>query len=146
MFMTRSFLTAAAILAASAALPAPAQSAARLPSALLPLSDADFAKSRETGCQFSFMQGRSTYIFMIGSDFLMRTKAGFALCKITDAQFQSLGNGRGAITCGGRKLAVRRTGKITANPEADSAVGPASLTMTEGGRSRTVRGNWGSAC
>lgn len=133
-------------LLASAFLPASAQSAAPVPSALLPLSDADIAKSRETGCQFSFLQGRGTYIFMIGADFLVRTNRGLSLCKITDAQFQSFGEGRGAITCGGRKLAVRRTGKIQSNPEADSAVGPASLTMTEGGRSRTVRGDWGSAC
>ena len=139
------FLAAAAFLAA-AILPAPAQSAPRVPSALLPLSDKDIASTRESGCQFSFSQGRNTYIFMIGADFLMRTERGLSLCKITDAQFQSLGEGRGAMACGGRKVVIRRTGKIESNPEADSASGPAALTMTEGTRSRTVRGDWGSAC
>ena len=143
--MTKLFLAAAALLA-SAALPAPAQSAARVPSALLPLSEKDFASTQETGCPFLFSQGRSTYIFMIGSDFLMRTQQGLATCKITDAQFQSLSQGRGAVGCGGRKLAIRRSGKVQPNPESDSASGPASLTMTEGTRSRTVRGDWGSAC
>jgi len=142
----RKVLVAAAALLASAALPAPAQSAARVPSALLPLSDKDMESTQETGCQFLFSQGRSTYIFMIGSDFLMRTQQGLATCKITDAQFQSFGEGRGAVACGGRKLAIRRTGKVQSNPESDSASGPAALTMTEGTRSRTVRGDWGSAC
>lgn len=143
--MTKPFLAAAALFA-SVALPAPAQSAACVPSALLPLSEKDFASTQETGCQFLFSQGRSAYIFMIGSDFLMRTQQGLATCKITDVQFQSLGEGRGAVTCGGRKLAIRRTGKVQSNPESDSASGPAALTMTESTRSRTVRGDWGSAC
>ena len=143
--MHKALLAAAALLTASA-LPMPAQSAARVPSALLPLTEQDFSSTQETGCQFSFAQGRNTYIFMIGADFLMRTQQGLATCKITDAQFQALGEGRGAVICGGRKLAIRRTGKVQSNPEADSASGPASLTMTEGTRSRTVRGDWGSAC
>lgn len=116
------------------------------PSPLLPLSEADMASTAETGCQLAFTQGRGTYLFVIGHSLLMRTAKGLSTCTVTEAQFQEFGEKPTAILCGGRALAMRRTERVASHPDADSADGPASLTMMEGGVSRVVRGNWGSAC
>lgn len=120
-----------------------------LPSALLPLSDHDSYSTNETGCQFAFTQGNDTYLFMIGHSVIIRTapgRAGLNACTISDAQFSAFGDGPGTVSCGGRTLGVRRTGRVTSHEEADSADGPAALTMTQAGHTRTVRGAWGSAC
>lgn len=118
-----------------------------LPSRLLPLSDADLATSTETGCQFTFGQGNSTYIFMIGRDFVIRTADGLNKCPILQAQWDGFGTDRRTIVaCGGRRLSLQRLGRTEANAATDSAGGGAVLTMAEGARSRTIRGDWGTAC
>ena len=123
----------------------PARPAAAL-AGLTPLSEKDMGRTREMGCQSSFTHGRDTLIFMIGHDFMVRTNAGLAICRISDRQFGSFGDGPAAITCGGRRLAVRRTGKIIAHEEADSAEGPALLTVTQGRVKTAIKGDWGTAC
>jgi hypothetical protein len=116
-------------------------------SRLLPLSEEDLATSAETGCQFTFSQGDATYIHMIGLDFLIRTADGLHKCLISQTQWDGFGVGSGTtIACGGRRLSLRRTGPTKAYPETDSAGGSAVLTMAEGARSRTLRGDWGIAC
>lgn len=125
--------------------PAPAPSSI-MPTPLRPLSDVDASRATETGCQFVFGQGDDTYLFIIGRSLLMRTERGFHHCTITDAQFTGFGEGATRVPCGGRTLAVRRTGRGVSNPEADSAQGPATLTMSQGRFTRSVRGWWGSAC
>lgn len=144
--ISRSLIAVSAVVLAGAALPAPAQGASRVPSALLPLSDKDIASSQETGCQFSFTRASDTYLFVIGNDFLMRTASGFALCRITDAQYMSLGSGSGGVSCAGRRMVIRRTGKRISYRDTDSSEAPAALTMTQRGRSRTMRGTWNTAC
>lgn len=138
-----SVLVMGAALCGSVAIAAPASDR------LLPLSDKDAYSTSEMGCQFAFDQGRATYVFMIGRSLLIRTapgRAGLHACRITDRQFGGFGDGGTAISCAGRSLAVRRTGRVTSNPEADSAGGPALLTITRHGRTRAIRGTWGSAC
>jgi hypothetical protein len=117
------------------------------PSRLLPLSDKDLALSTETGCQFTFGQGGSTYIFMIGREFLIRTADGLNKCSVSQAQSDGFGRSRRTtVACGGRRLSLHRAGRTEVNPEVDSAGGDAVLTMAEGARSRTIRGEWGTAC
>ena len=127
------------LLAVGAAAPAP----------LLPLSDKDAYSTNEMGCQFAFDQGRRTYLFMIGRHLIIRTapgRAGLHACPITDRQFGAFGDGPARITCAGRTLSIRRTGRTIGHPEADSAESPAALSITRAGRTRTMNGRWGSAC
>ena len=129
-------------LTGSAATPA----RALLPSALLPITDADQTSMTESGCTQSFSQGNDTYLYAIGRTMLMRTAAGLNRCPVTEAQFQNFGTGRTTLSCGGRQLVLRPVGRSTPNQATDSNGGDATLTMTQGGHSRTVRGTWGVAC
>ena len=112
---------------------------------LSPLSDRDQMATRESGCQMSFNAGRSTLVYVIGHDFMLRTRAGRAVCRISDEAFSALSEG-GSRSCGGVSVTIRRTGRVIGNEASDSASGPASLTVTGGGRTWTVRGHWGTAC
>ena len=112
---------------------------------LLPLSERDQTATHESGCQMSFNAGRSTFVYAIGHDFMLRTGAGRAICRISDEAFSALSEG-GSRSCGGVRVTIRRTGRVIGNEASDSASGPASLTVTGGGRSWTARGHWGTAC
>src|SRR3954466_15519224 len=60
-------------------------------SALLrPLSDSDQTATRESGCELVFNAGRKTLIYAIGHDFMLRTRAGRAVCRIGDDEFSAL--------------------------------------------------------
>jgi hypothetical protein len=83
---------------------------------------------------------------MIGHDFMIRTSAGLVICRISDAQFGAFGDGPATIACGSLRLSVRRTGKIIAHEEADSAEGPALLTVSQGRSKNAIKGDWGTAC
>lgn len=115
---------------------------------LYPLSDRDMEKTTESGCQYAFRTGNSTdtLVYMIGHDFMIRTPSGVKTCKVTDAQFGLIGEGKSGLTCGGVRLQVRRTGRTQANQESDSSDGAASLTVSSGRASRAVAGRWGVAC
>lgn len=116
---------------------------------LLPLSDRDAYSTRDTGCEFGFRQGRETFLFVIGHSLIVRTapgRAGLNVCRITDRQFGTFGDGAAAVDCAGRSFSVRRTGRVVSHEEADSAEGPALLTMRRGNAVRLIRGTWGSAC
>jgi hypothetical protein len=115
------------------------------PALLRPLSDSDQAATRESGCQLSFNSRRSTLVYVIGHDFMVRTNAGRAVCRIRDAEFSALSRG-GSRSCGGVRLTIRPTGRSIGNQASDSSSGPATLTVTNRGRSWTVRGIWGTAC
>ena len=117
-----------------------------LPSALLPITDADQTSMTESGCTQSFSQGNDTYLYAIGHTMLMRTATGLNRCPVTEAQFQSFGTGPTTLSCGGRRLVLRPVGRSTPNEATDSNGGDATLTMTQGGHSRAVRGTWGVAC
>lgn len=117
-----------------------------VPSRLLPLSENDMFSGPETGCQLAFSQGNDSFIFIIGSRFTFRTAAGINNCVMPQDEFSGFGSDDTAMTCSGRKFVIRRTGKTKSYPEADSAETPSALTMTEGGKSRTVKGMWSSAC
>ena len=123
----------------------PARTTAAL-AGLKPLSEKDMGRTREMGCQSSFSHGRDTLVFMIGHDFMLRTNAGLSICRISDAQFGTFGEGPATIACGGRRLSLRRTGKIIAHEEADSAEGPALLTVMQGRVKTAIKGDWGTAC
>lgn len=117
-----------------------------VPSRLLPLSENDMFSGPETGCQLAFSQGNDSFIFIIGSRFTYRTAAGINNCVMSQDEFSGFGSDNTAMSCGGRKFVIRATGKTKSYPEADSAETPANLTMTEAGKSRTVKGMWSSAC
>lgn len=143
--MTRRLAFAAAALLLAPGIAAAAPGSARL----LPLSDADAYRTRETGCEFGFRRGRQTFVFMIGRSLILRDapgRAGLHVCRITDRQFGAFGDATASIACGGSTLAVRRTGRTIGHPEADSAETPAVLTIRRGGATRSIRGTWGSAC
>lgn len=113
---------------------------------LAPLGEEDMRRTRETGCQSAFTHGQDTLIFMIGHDFMIRTTSGLAICRISDRQFGTFGDGPTTIACGSRRFAIRRTGRIIAHEEADSAEGPALLTVMQGRAKTAIKGDWGTAC
>lgn len=139
-------IVAAASLVAAVGLPAALGArSASAPALLRPLSDSDQTATRETGCQLSFTTGRSTLVYAIGRDFMVRTGAGRAVCAIGDAEFSALSQG-GSRSCGGVRLTIRPTGRSIGNQASDSSSAPATLTVTGGGRRWMVRGWWGTAC
>ena len=132
--------------ATTAAQPDGAKQARRSSTPLLrPLSDRDQSSSRESGCQLSFNTARSTLVYAIGHDFMVRTRSGRAVCPISDRQFSALSNG-GSRSCGGVRVSIRRTGRSVGNQASDSSSAPAVLTVTQGGRTWSTRGYWGTAC
>ena len=112
---------------------------------LFPLSGQDQDAARGSGCQLSFDAGRRTLVYVIDHEFMIRTRAGRTVCRISDRQFARLSNG-GAQVCGGLRLTIRETGRSVGHMESDSASAPATLTVAGRGRPWTVRGRWGSAC
>jgi hypothetical protein len=112
---------------------------------LRPLSDSDQTATRESGCQLAFNAGRSTFVYAIGHDFMLRTRAGRAVCRIGDEAFSALSEG-GSRSCGGVRVTIRRTGRTIDNEATETSSGPASLTVIGGGRTWTTRGYWGVAC
>jgi hypothetical protein len=128
--------------AALSAHPAPAA----VPQPLLPLSDADQTSSKESGCTCAFYQGRKTFVQLINRELMIRTAAGRQICHVTEKQSDLLSDAKGSASCGGRTLALKRTGRATDHPEADSTDGPATLTVTLGKSSTPLRGTWGCAC
>ena len=109
------------------------------------LSERDMRAAHGSGCQLSFDAGRSTLVYVIGQEFMIRTGAGRTVCRISDRQFSRLSGG-GAQVCGGYRITVRETGRSVGHMESDSASAPATLTVAGRGRPWTVRGHWGSAC
>jgi len=109
------------------------------------LSERDMRAAHGSGCQLSFDAGRSTLVYVIEHEFMIRTGAGRTVCRISDAQFSRLSGG-GTQICGGYRITVRETGRSVGHQESDSAVAPATLTVSGRGRPWTVRGHWGSAC
>jgi hypothetical protein len=109
------------------------------------LSERDMRAARGSGCQLTFDAGRSTLVYVIEHEFMIRTGAGRTVCRISDAQFSALSDG-GSQVCGGLRLTIRQTGRSVGHMESDSASAPARLTVTGRGRPWTVRGHWGSAC
>jgi len=113
---------------------------------LLPLSDRDLGATRQSGCECTFRIGRLTLFQLIGDELTIRTRAGRQVCRTTDEQFSALSDGSGSAACAGIRMSVRRTGPLRVIPEADSADGPASLTLAQGRMRRTLAGRWGCAC
>jgi hypothetical protein len=110
------------------------------------LNERDLAASGESGCECSFSAGRNTLIQVIGNALTVRTRAGRQDCRISDAQFSALSNGRGNAACAGLRLSLRPTGRVTTHMESDSAEGPAALTVSQGRARRTIAGRYGCAC
>jgi hypothetical protein len=109
------------------------------------LSERDMQAAHGTGCQLTFDAGRSTLVYAIEHEFMIRTATGRTVCRVSDAQFSRLSGG-GSMSCGGYRITIRETGRSVGHQESDSAVAPATLTVTGRGRPWTVRGHWGSAC
>ncbi|HVQ07960.1 MAG TPA: hypothetical protein VMS43_05955 [Allosphingosinicella sp.] len=135
---------AAAVTSAQPRRAPPAAPAATAP--LLPLSERDLTSTRESGCTCTFNVGRRTLVQVIGNELMLRTGAGRQVCRISDSQFSALSNGRADTACGGLRMSLRRTGRISSHPEADSADWPASLTVGRGPMRRTLAGQFGCAC
>ena len=112
---------------------------------LRPLSERDLQAARGSGCQLTFDRGRSTLVYVLEHEFMIRTGAGRTVCRISDRQFSRLSGG-GTQVCGGYRITIRETGQSVGHIESDSASAPATLTVTGRGRPWTVRGQWGSAC
>ena len=138
-------LTAGAVfLAGASALTAQPGGQERPP--LYPLSAQDQEAANGSGCQVSFNAGRSTYVYVIDHDFMIKTHTGRTVCHISDEQFAALSNGSGVQSCQGLRLTIRETGPSVAHEASDSASAPATLTVEGRGRPWTVRGHWGTAC
>ena len=112
---------------------------------LRPLGERDMRAAHGSGCQLTFDAGRSTLVYAIEHEFMIRTGAGRTVCRISDRQFSALSSG-GRMSCGGYRITIRETGRPVGHMESDSASAPATLTVTGRGRPWTVRGHWGSAC
>lgn len=119
---------------------------AMAPAGLVPLSDADTGRITESGCNFGFDTGRKSYVFSINRKMVVRTSAGLSLCTLPETQIDNFTEAKGSVTCGGRKLTLRRTGRSTGNQEADSVSFPATLTVTGAGAPQILRGTAGTAC
>ena len=119
---------------------------ARAAAPLLALSDRDLSSTRESGCECTFRNGRATLARIIGNELTVRTRAGRQVCRLTETQFATLAEARGSVSCGGMRLGLRRTGRVTSHPESDSSDGPASLSLSQGRARRTLAGRWGCAC
>ena len=130
----------AAFVGGTSALTAPAPGAP-----LRALSERDQNSAHGSGCQLTFDAGRSTLVYVIGNEFMIRTRAGRSVCRISDRQFSALADG-GSMSCGGYRLTIRQTGRSVGHQESDSASAPATLTVSGRGRPWTVRGHWGTAC
>lgn len=113
---------------------------------LFPLSERDLTSTRESGCTCTFDVGRRSLVQVIGNELMLRTSAGRQVCRISDAQFSALSNGRADTGCGGLRMSLRRTGHVSAHPESDSAAWPASLSVGHGPARRTLAGRFGCAC
>jgi len=140
-------MAAAALMTFGAGLSAlTAQPRAPATAPLVSLSERDLSATRESGCECSFNIGRRTLARVIGNELTIRTGAGRQVCRISDAQFSALSDGRGNAICGGVRLSLRRTGPVRAMPESDSADWRAALTVAQGRMRRTLAGRWGCAC
>jgi hypothetical protein len=126
---------------------APTKQARRAATPLLrPLTERDQTSARGTGCQLSFTtRNNATLVYAIENELIVRTRAGRSVCRISDNQFGALSSG-GTRSCGGVRINIRRTGRSVGNQASDSSSAPATLTATEGRRTWTTRGYWGSAC
>ena len=112
---------------------------------LRPLSERDMRAARGSGCELSFNTRRSTLVYVLDREYMIRTGAGRTVCPITDTQFARLSEG-GSMSCGGYRITIRETGRTVTHEASDSASTPATLTVTGRGRPWTVRGTWGTAC
>ena len=119
--------------------------AANAAAPLRALSERDMQAAHGTGCQLTFDAGRSTLVYAIEHEFMIRTAAGRTVCRVSDAQFSRLSGG-GSMSCGGYRSTIRETGRSVGHQATDSASAPATLSVAGRGRPWTVRGNWGSAC
>ncbi len=131
---------AAAFLAGTAAFTAPGPG-----TPLRPLSERDQRAARGSGCEIAFDAGRSTLVYILDHEYMIRTSAGRTVCRISDAQFARLSGG-GTQVCGGYRITIRETGPGVANEASDSASTPARLTVSGRGRPWTVRGHLQTAC
>jgi hypothetical protein len=138
-----SLATSLGLLAGVAAVAATAPAGAGAP--LRALSERDLRAAHGSGCQLTFDAGRSTLVYVLDHEFMIRTAAGRTVCRVSDRQFSALSGG-GSMSCGGYRITVRETGRSVGHMESDSASAPATLTVSGRGRPWTVRGRWGSAC
>ena len=129
--------------AGTSALTAPAAGVGAAP--LRALSERDQRAARGSGCELSFNTRRSTLVYVLDREFMIRTAAGRTVCRISDAQFARLSGG-GTQMCGGYRITIRETGPGVTHEASDSAEAPATLTVSGRGRPWTVRGSWGTAC
>ena len=136
----------AGLLATSAAAPAPVRMA-RATGPFLPLSDADQSHA-ESGCTCTFLVERGGFnvnlLQLSGRTLLSRTRAGLAICPISEAQFQAISGPVGSARCGDRRITVR-SGPAREVGD-DQAASAATVTVTQGGRTRVLHGTWACAC
>ena len=125
---------------------AAAQSGMPFGKPLGPLLDEDNHSPEKMGCNAMFDGPEGRYLSVIDGELMVRTPAGRQLCPITDAQLQSLGEPGGEVSCGGVRIGIRETGSRDSSIESDSSSAPAILSATQDGVTRTLNGDWGTAC
>jgi hypothetical protein len=111
-----------------------------------PLLDEDNHSPERMGCNAVFDGPEGRYLSVIDGELMVRTPAGRKLCPITDAQLQSLGEPGGEVSCAGVRISIRETGARDSSIESDSSSAPAILSATQDGVTRTLAGDWGTAC
>jgi hypothetical protein len=135
-----------ALLATSAAAPAPIR-APRAAGPLLPLSAADESHA-QAGCTCTFIVGSgrrgADLLQLSGHILLSRTRAGLDICPIGEAQFQAISGPGGSARCAGRRITIRSGPPRDMGN--DSAASAATVTVTQGGRTRLLHGTWACAC
>ena len=111
-----------------------------------PLLDEDNHSPDKMGCNAMFDGREGRYLSVIDGELMVRTPAGRQLCPITDAQLQSLGEPGGEVSCAGVRISIRESGARDSSIESDSSSAPAILSATQDGVTRTLDGDWGTAC
>lgn len=113
---------------------------------LRPLSQRDRMAAHGDDCPLFFEAARSTLVYIVDHDFMIRTGAGRTVCPITDAEAVALWDRGGSHGCAGLRLTFRLTGAAVTQEANDRASVPATLTVAGRGRPWTVRGHLRTQC
>lgn len=102
---------------------------------------------RDTGCSCAFTQSGKTFAQVIGYEFIVRTPAGLQTCPIIAAQFTTMWEKDDrSLVCGGRTISFKSIGKPRQAPGGGYQRVPTLMTVTVGGKTTTIRGDFGCIC
>ena len=112
---------------------------------LSPIADSDWNKLG-MGCACTFEVAKKA-VFVTGGDdkAIFRPNGNRKVCAIGSEQFTQLyENNEGRIECGGARISIKGTGKIT--PGFDGHGTASRMTVLDGGQEITLSGKWNCGC